>query len=118
MIKAVAVDDEPLALAVIRKYCDDAALIELTAHAVKGFELAAVDYLVKPIRYERFVMALRRAIRWHTMPEPGMAETGEEYITAVADEPEKYPRKASCRKILPGSSQLHCAAFADKANPQ
>lgn len=126
MIRVVAVDDEPLALAVIRKYCEDAAMVDLVAtftdalkalkylesetvdllfldirmpdidgfrlleklsspplvifttayaeHAVKGFEIAALDYLVKPVRFERFMMAIQRAVRWINAPERQPAE--------------------------------------------
>ena len=107
MITCIAIDDEPLALAVIRKYCSDTPLVSLVntftdaiqaltflkvqkvdllildihmpdisgiqflqslkeppmvifttayaEYAVKGFELEAVDYLLKPIKFERFL---------------------------------------------------------------
>ena len=32
-------------------------------YAVKGYELEVVDYLVKPIRFERFEMAINRALK-------------------------------------------------------
>ena len=109
----IAIDDEPLALEVIKKYVSDTPLVRLTdtftdaiqaltflkthtvdlilldihmpdisglqflqslqqrpmvifttayaEYAVKGFELEAVDYLVKPIKFERFVKALEKA---------------------------------------------------------
>jgi len=111
----IAIDDEPLALDVIRKYASETPLISLVntftdaiqalsflntkmvellildiqmpdisgiqfynslkdkpmvifttayeEYAVKGFELEAVDYLVKPIRFERFITALTKAIK-------------------------------------------------------
>lgn len=110
MIRCIAIDDEPLALEVIKKYCSETPLVKLentftdaiqalawlkvkktdllildiqmpdisgiqlitnlkeppmviftTAfpqYAVKGFDLEAVDYLVKPIQYERFLKGL------------------------------------------------------------
>ena len=113
----IAIDDEPLALEVIRKYATETPLISLVntftdaiqalsflkvqkvdliildiqmpdisgiqfyyslkekpmvifttayaEYAVKGFELEAVDYLVKPIRFDRFVKALLKARKIH-----------------------------------------------------
>lgn len=112
MIRAIALDDEPLALEVIRNYCDrmnnislekvfnkpnealkhlnkyqvdlifldieipafngidfyqslkqDTKVIFTTAYreyAVKAFELAAIDYLVKPFPFERFEAAVQK----------------------------------------------------------
>ena len=113
MMNCIAIDDEPLALEVIRRYVSKTPLVKLVntftdaiqalsfmklhavdlvildiqmpdisgiqflqslkqspmvifttayaEYAVKGFELEAVDYLVKPIRFERFMTALERA---------------------------------------------------------
>jgi DNA-binding LytR/AlgR family response regulator len=112
MIRCIAIDDEPLALGVIRKYASETPLLDLldtftdafqaltflkthqtdllfldiqmpdisgiqlfqslkskprviftTAHpqyAVKGFELEAVDYLMKPIKFDRFLRAVAK----------------------------------------------------------
>lgn len=111
----IAIDDEPLALEVIRKYCSETPLVRLVQtftdaiqaqaflktqkvdliildiqmpdisgiqfyrslaekpmvifttayaeYAVKGFELEAKDYLVKPINFDRFIKALQKAER-------------------------------------------------------
>ncbi|MCX6266738.1 MAG: LytTR family DNA-binding domain-containing protein [Bacteroidetes bacterium] len=113
MMTCIAVDDEPLALEVIRKYATDTPHIRLinaftdaiqaltflqtqpvdlifldirmpdisgirflksltqppmvifttayAEYAVKGFELEAIDYLVKPIKFERFITAVEKA---------------------------------------------------------
>jgi DNA-binding LytR/AlgR family response regulator len=113
MMTCIAIDDEPLALEVIKKYVSDTPLVRMVStftdaiqaltflktqtvdliildvqmpdisgiqflqslkqrpmvifttayseYAVKGFELEAVDYLVKPIKFDRFVKALEKA---------------------------------------------------------
>ncbi|MDD4602705.1 MAG: LytTR family DNA-binding domain-containing protein [Bacteroidales bacterium] len=113
MMRCIAIDDEPLALEVIKKYCSETPLVKIentftdaiqaltwlktqrvdlifldiqmpdingiqfianlkdppmviftTAfpeYAVKGFELEAIDYLVKPIKPERFFKAIIKA---------------------------------------------------------
>ena len=48
------------------------AIIFTTAfaeHAVKGFELEAVDYLLKPITFERFEKSIRKLLKMR-LPEP------------------------------------------------
>jgi DNA-binding LytR/AlgR family response regulator len=113
MIKAVAIDDEPMAITVIENFCQEIDFINLEKHfsnpqdglkylnkfpaellfldidmphlngielykqlkqdvmvifitsradyAVEGFNLRAVDYLVKPFTFERFSAAVNRA---------------------------------------------------------
>ncbi|WP_295123559.1 LytTR family DNA-binding domain-containing protein [uncultured Chitinophaga sp.] len=116
-LKCVAIDDEPLSLALIREYIsrspslrllqtfEDAVsgaeflrhnpvdllfvdinmpdingmdlvrsleekptVIFITAYkkfAVEGFELEAMDYLLKPVDYDRFSKAVKRAVTYH-----------------------------------------------------
>lgn len=116
-LKCVAIDDEPLSLALIREYIDrspqlrlvqtfdDAVsgaeflrhnpvdllfvdinmpdingmdlvrslqekptVIFITAYkkfAVEGFELEAMDYLLKPVDFDRFTKAIKRAVTYH-----------------------------------------------------
>jgi DNA-binding LytR/AlgR family response regulator len=57
---------------------DRPAIIFTTAysdHALKGFEYGAIDYLHKPIRFERFVIAMEKAQRWCSTRQP--EETAE-----------------------------------------
>lgn len=117
MITAVAIDDEPLALDVIRAFCERAAVVSLqrtftdtkeaikylekspvdllfldirmpamtgiefykqlptdtmaifttaySEYAVEGFNLNAIDYLLKPFEYERFKKAVDKANEYH-----------------------------------------------------
>jgi DNA-binding LytR/AlgR family response regulator len=113
MIKAIALDDEPPALLVIKSFCNQTGFIELsktfsktedafkylqsetvdllfldinmpsisgidfykqlpqkvmvifttayTEYAVEGFNLQAIDYLLKPFTYQRFMQAVEKA---------------------------------------------------------
>jgi len=117
MITAVAIDDEPLALDVIKALCERAAVVSLvrtftdtkealkylqknpvdllfldirmpamtgiefykqlptdtmaifttaySEYAVEGFNLNAIDYLLKPFEYERFKKAVDKANEYH-----------------------------------------------------
>lgn len=38
-------------------------------YALKAFEYNAVDYLYKPIRFERFVVAMEKALRWNSLQQ-------------------------------------------------
>lgn len=51
-------------------------------HALRAFELAALDFLLKPVREERFRTALERARREHVL---GAARSGPERLTALLD---------------------------------
>jgi DNA-binding LytR/AlgR family response regulator len=117
MITAVAIDDEPLALDVIKAFCERASVVTLvrtftdtkealkylqknpvdllfldirmpamsgiefykqlpndtmaifttaySEYAVEGFNLNAIDYLLKPFEYERFKKAVDKANEYH-----------------------------------------------------
>jgi two-component system LytT family response regulator len=131
-LKCIAIDDEPLALELIRQYAgriseleliqtfDDAisggeflrnsqvdllfidinmpditgielvrslkdkpATIFTTAYknfAFEGFELEAVDYLLKPIAFERFAKAVQRVISFHELRFPGKQRSDEHFF--------------------------------------
>lgn len=56
-------------------------------YAIEGFELDAVDYLLKPISFERFMKAVNRAIENHrALAQPVAEEVDEkDYIFIKAD---------------------------------
>lgn len=134
MIRAIAVDDEPLALMVIENYCARNENIELVKtfsnvkdaqkylnqfpidllfldiqisrtngmefyrsmekkipaifttafaeYALDGFNVSALDYLLKPIEYERFEEAINKAVL--VLVDKKLAED-KEYLTIRAD---------------------------------
>jgi DNA-binding LytR/AlgR family response regulator len=38
-------------------------------YAIEGFKVSAIDYLLKPIAYEDFVMATDKVMKWHEMQQ-------------------------------------------------
>lgn len=135
MITAIAIDDEPLALKVIEKFCQQSGQVNLlkafthtgeaslfleqnnadllfldinmpsisgidfyknmkqqpllifttaySDYAVEGFNLNAVDYLLKPFTFKRFLQALEKVMQQKTQ-RPGDTAT-ESFITIRAD---------------------------------
>ncbi len=136
MIKAIAIDDEPPALAVIENFCGRTADVQLektftmpaealkylrkfpadlvfldiqmpsvngidfykaitqdtmvifttaySEYAVEGFNVSAVDYLLKPFTYKRFEQAVARAAEYHNYRKNGINETPK-YLFIRAD---------------------------------
>jgi len=137
MIKAIALDDEPLALKIIETYCADIDFLELektfskpnealkyinkfpvdlifldiqmpsingidfyknldknvmviftTAfpeYAVDGFELNAVDYLMKPFSLERFMQSVNKAKEYFNFLNSSSAGTAQNHFFIRAD---------------------------------
>lgn len=132
MMKAIAIDDEPMALEVIRQLADKVAFVDLTdcftngfdaadhlrkgsvdllfldiqmpdisgidflqslphpplvifttaysEHAVQGFELNAVDYILKPFSASRFLKACNRAFDLFTSRAKGVDKPSSIFI--------------------------------------
>ncbi len=103
-------------LDVLRRAQPDAAVIFTTAfdrYAVSAFELAAVDYLLKPFSRERFLAAIDRARTW-LVAGPGVAPA--ERLSAVSEPP--YPTRLFVRDgdvVLPlrTSAVQHCESNDD-----
>lgn len=67
----------------VRSLKDKPATIFTTAYkkfAFEGFELEAVDYLLKPISLERFQKAVQRVIGFHAIKYPARPLTSEHFF--------------------------------------
>jgi len=136
-LKCIAIDDEPLALALIKTYVDATEHLQLignfedaiaaaehlnhfpvdllfldinmpditgidlfksltvkpmviftTAYknfAFEGFELNAIDYLLKPIDYIRFKKAVQKAVDYHQYQTQKSIEMPDEYLFVYAE---------------------------------
>jgi DNA-binding LytR/AlgR family response regulator len=137
MIKAIAIDDEPIALRVIENFCKDVDFIHLektfedpqaalrhlnkfpvdlllldidmpgmtglelykklkqntmvifitsrAEHAVEGFSLRAVDYLLKPFTFDRFQEAAKRAQEFINFNTKTESTENSKYLFIRAD---------------------------------
>lgn len=54
-------------------------------HALEGFELAAIDYLMKPVSVERFLLAATKANEWKRMRSHGGQMEVADHIFIQAD---------------------------------
>ena len=145
MITCIAIDDEPMALEVIERYCADSDLVDLKAtfrepskaiawlnrekvdlifldinmpemsgmqllqslspspmiifttayshYAVESYNLNAVDYLLKPILFERFVTAINRAAKASSLQNS--IDDDDKAIVYLKSGPQTYPVKLS-----------------------
>ena len=66
-------------------------------YAVEGFDLEAVDYLLKPISFERFLKATNKAISKHQSGGTQVADSGDDFFFVKSD---KKMMKVHYRDIL------------------
>lgn len=147
MISCIAIDDEPMALEVIERYCQKSGLIDLKAsfrepvkaieylncesiglvfldinmpdvngiqllrtlaskpmvifttaysnYAVESYDLNAVDYLLKPITFERFLAAVNKALSLKTLKNGTPAKDDDDASIFVKSGPQTYQVKLS-----------------------
>jgi DNA-binding LytR/AlgR family response regulator len=81
-------------LELVESLSDPPAIVMVTGHeeyAVEAFKVDVIDYLVKPVRYARFLTAIERASEWlspagfHDEPAPPAAEEEAAESPHVAD---------------------------------
>ena len=93
---------------VLRRFGRPPAVVFVSAHddfAVGAFELAALDYLVKPVSRQRLDEAIERAARRGTRPEPAAASEDE---TLAVD-----ALRGGGTRLLPRSTVLYLQAHGD-----
>lgn len=64
-------------------------------YAIEGFELDAVDYLVKPVRFERFLKAIQKVFSLGTLKH-----TSDEVITTIEKKNEPFVYFRADRKMI------------------
>lgn len=73
-------------------------VIFVTAHdqyAIRAFEIAAIDYLLKPVTEERFALAFKRAIgRLQGVPHEDATKQVLAMLDAIANPPRQFERFA------------------------
>lgn len=147
MINCIAIDDEPMALEVIERYCQKTGLTELQAtfrepvkaieylsretvdlvfldinmpdvsgiqllrtlpvkpmvifttaysnYAVESYDLNAVDYLLKPITFERFLAAVNKASNLLSLQNKSLAKEDEQGTVFIKSGPHTYQVKVN-----------------------
>jgi len=147
MISCIAIDDEPMALDVIERYCQKSGLIDLKAtfrepvkaieylnrenidlvfldinmpdvngiqllrtlptkpmvifttayskYAVESYDLNAIDYLLKPITFERFLAAINKVLNLKTLKNGSTVKDTDDASIFVKSGPQTYHVKLS-----------------------
>jgi DNA-binding LytR/AlgR family response regulator len=92
---------------VLRRFEDPPAVVFVSAFddaAVSAFELAALDYLVKPVSRKRLDEAIERVARHAAAPDPGAPEDDTLAVDAL---------RGGGTRLLPRSSVLYLQAHGD-----
>lgn len=147
MISCIAIDDEPMALEVIERYCEKSGLTDLKAtfrepvkaieylnresidlvfldinmpdvngiqllrtltanpmvifttayskYAVESYDLNAIDYLLKPITFERFLASVNKAMSLKTLKNGTIAKDDDDASIFVKSGPQTYQVKVN-----------------------
>lgn len=147
MISCIAIDDEPMALEVIERYCQKSGLTDLKAtfrepvkaieylnresidlvfldinmpdvnglqllrilpfrpmvifttaysdYAVESYDLNAIDYLLKPITFERFLSAVNKVMSLNTLRNGTTAKDEDDTSIFVKSGPQTYQVKVN-----------------------
>lgn len=147
MISCIAIDDEPMALEVIERYCQKSGLTDLKAtfrepvkaieylnresidlvfldinmpdvnglqllrilpfrpmvifttaysdYAVESYDLNAIDYLLKPITFERFLSAVNKVMNLNTLRNGTTAKDEDDTSIFVKSGPQTYQVKVN-----------------------
>jgi DNA-binding LytR/AlgR family response regulator len=88
-------------------------------HAVEGFELGVVDYLVKPFSFDRFVKALDRAVAACSIPAAGVSQPvpelpGAHIFLKVGDETRRIAASSIlCIEAMQNYSRIRLAGGED-----
>lgn len=81
----------------------DTRIIFTTAfkqYALEGFEVCALDFLLKPIRYQKFLEAVEKAQQWFSMKEAANSATAEKEIDSIYVKTDKVLQKVMISDIL------------------
>jgi DNA-binding LytR/AlgR family response regulator len=85
-IKCIITDDEPFARKGLQGYTAQIDFLDLyEKYALQGFELEVLDYLLKPIPFERFLRAANKAYDFFRGQQPATVPPMEDYIFVKAD---------------------------------
>lgn len=69
-------------------------------YAFESYEVSALDFLLKPIRYQKFLEAVQKAQEWFTLKESAAAVPAQQEKTAVYLKADGVLRKVALADIL------------------
>ena len=87
MLECYIIDDELPAINILKSYVEKPPMVIFTTayeeYALQGYELDIIDYLVKPIPFNRFLKAVNKAAR--LQPISLSESPKEQYLFVKAD---------------------------------